>query len=92
MVYFGRILSENDTFPLLKQILRTIRGTYGGILSKGVSILPVNHKPGHGQDPRHPGATHHPAAYKQGCDIDRLQPKDRSHVEVNWFHHILVRK
>lgn len=92
VVYFGCILSEGKTFQLLKQRLTTISGARGVKLSKGVSVLPVDHKPGYCQYPSHPGAAHHPAAYKQGCDVDRLQPKDRSHVEVNWLHHILERK
>lgn len=93
VVYFGSILSERETLQLSeKQTLRTIGGTRGGKLSESVSVLPVDHKPGHRQHPGHPGAAHHPAAHKQGCDVDRLQPHDRSHVEVNWLHDILERE
>lgn len=53
------------------------------------SLSPVNHIPGHSQHASHPGAAHHPATHKQGGDIDRLEAKNRSNIEVDRLHKIL---
>lgn len=52
-------------------------------------LSPVDHIPGHSQHASHPGAAHHPTTYKQGSDIDRLEAKHRSNIEVDWLDEIL---
>lgn len=79
-------------FDMRTKLKWTQRNFFRRKTEHSVSILPVDYKPGHGQYAGHPGAAHHPAAHKQGRDIDSLQAKDRSNVEVNWFHNILERK
>ncbi len=52
-------------------------------------LSPVDNIPGHGQHASHPGAAHHPAAHKQGGDVDGLEAEDRTNIEVDWLDDIL---
>lgn len=80
-------ISHQKGFTGMRKCEQTGKET--SCLRKRLFTLPVDHIPGHSQHASHPGATHHPAAHKEGSDVDRLQAQNCSNVEVNRFHKIL---